>query len=285
MSEKKRTFTDVGEFMVAAWGPRDIQPGPEYVAMYDKVAARLTKLRDAAHGAIGQLVLVISRRLETHGCSMGMPARLRWPEIDQALRLGTLTEPGLVMDIDRNDVTKDLRCSLSTAQHAYAWYGMGWNTRLYSGPITDDILNSFWMHYDTPLEGAERTVHGPIKQLEVIAGDKAVLHWARHDSRVILVRDMARLLGRELSFPALTERIQRDRTFHAGAIEPLWAERVELLRRIKSVKSRFDDRLEEVERLLRGHLEELKKLGVGDSTPNVHLILHVADQMKIPFPR
>jgi len=274
MPDTKRTFTNVNEFMHAAWGSRESQKNPEYVAMYDTVGARLQKLHDAARAAIDQLVLVIQRETRSARCGV---IRTDLTYTEESYRLGILREPGLTMTAGDGVHL----VALVTDRYAIAWRDLGkWRTAVVDGAIKDDVLCSFWLHLDT-------------QKLEVVAGDEAVFAWAKKNGTEILLRDMANPLGREVSFDALTERITRERNAHADAIEPLWAERIELLRRIKSVKSRFDaddafflswtdrDRLEEVERLLRYRLEELKKLGINDTTPNIHLIRHIAQQMKI----
>ncbi len=312
MSEKQ-VFTNVDEFMRATWGARAEQKDDRYRAEYDKVAARLQKLHDAVRSAIDQLVLVISRELKTHGCSMGMPARMLWPLIEQHLWLGILAEPGLTLTVDRKGlVTDQIIGTLTTSQFVRAWQALSrWHTRLDSGPITDGILNSFQFHLDTPLEGSEDALCGPVNRLEVIAGDEAVFAWAVKYEKEELVQIMARLLGREMVFPTLQVRHREERDRLARDIEAYWVRSCTLRLRIQAVEEagkrgagvisldgtsltpceNLDDafwislgdrnRLEESDRNLFRMLRRLIELGVDDTTPNINLIRHILQHLGI----
>ncbi len=310
MSKEKLTFTDVLPFMHAVWGPREKQPGHE--DLYDAAGRRLVKLQGLAQSALGELILVIRRTVETMGCSMGMPSPLRWPRVEMTLQLGVLQPPGFMMGVIPGPM-KDAVCQLMTVRNIHAWHGMGkWCTRMEEGPIGDNLLNLFWLHLDVPLE-VSAPFRDPEKRLEVIAGDEAVYAWFTDEGELPLLRKMGRELGLTIDFPALREYDVRTRAALASALEPLWAGYNHLRSQIAGVMNagkRGDgvisldgvsitlceteddahiltwgmrDKLKEFENNLRRHLDMLRELGVDDTTPNIHLIRHIAEKLKVPL--
>lgn len=307
MVEGPQVFTDVKALMHAAWGPRS---GQDHEDLYDKIGQRLEKLRTLAVGAIGQLVLVIDRKDESYGCSMGRPTRSTWPRVEETLRLGILQGPGIVFTHDRDDFPS-VGCRLTTTQYVRAWYGASdWCIRSEAGPIRDDSLNIFWLHLDEPLK-VSAPFSEPEKRLEVVAGNEAVYAWFAEADKLPVIRKMGRELGLTLDFPALREHDTRERKAIADSLEQLWAEQKVLRARIAKIMAAgkagvgpvsldgvsltllesADDavfvawgdrsRLQELEQRLRRHMEKLRELGVDDSTPNIHLIRHIAQQLKV----
>lgn len=273
---ESKMFTRVNEFMRTAFGSRTALESAKERALYDSIGARLRKLHDAVHGAIGQFVLVIKKRL---GSDEGCFKHVFSPHVEASFRLGILQAPGLIMTANDSGILGRTQIDLVTSHYTRTWRGVGgWSIRVKSGPIKDDILDSFWMHLDTLLEGSERPRHGPVKRLEVVVGNEAVFAWATREHYELLVRDMVRSLGREVSFPALAKRQEHDRNARASAIESLWAEYLTLRGR-EGARRRF----EEVLQVLGRTLEELKELGIDEATPNVHLIRHIAQQFKFPL--
>lgn len=314
----KKTFTSVDEFMLKAWGktPPDNPPGNEAVTLYREVHARLTRLQQRALVAFGQPVVVINRRAETTGCSMGMPVRLRWPRIEESLNVGILQSPGLTMSVDREGlVTDTLTCALATDGHVRAWGALGrWHTRKDDGPITDDVLHPWWYRLEVPMEDSERSLRGPLAHVEIVVGADDVYAWAAREGTEYLLRDALRLLDREVTFGALTKRMDRDRAANAAALERLWTECQTVAARVRSVQTAgregagvistdgFSltlceneddafwitlgdrDRLKSLVAELRRRLATLRDLGVNDATPNIHLIRHISQKLNEPMP-
>ena len=205
--------------------------------------------------------------------------------------LGVLQEPGLILEFATTPFN-DPSISLATKRHVSAWQAMGgWNSQVKEGPIAEDPIRQYWNSLDVPmrLRNPLNRIGRPVR-LQVFAGDKAVQAWAAKGHELLL-RRLAREIGRYVSFPALTESLERERAAAANALEPLWTEQVRLTRTIAAVRARTDndsavfmtwgerEQLKELERLLKGHLQNLKDYGVDDATPNIHLIRHIAQQL------
>jgi hypothetical protein len=173
----------------------------------------------------------------------------------------------------------------------------GWMKEKRDGCINDDIIYSFWMYLNEPLEGTPwHPYGGPEKRLEVIAGNNAVFDWAEQENEELLLRDMARMLDYEVTFPALTKRIERDRDAIANDIESLWPEYFALAKVVADLIKRFgeDDaslatwrqraQLKAVKEQLSTDIAKLIEYGINDAMPNLHLIRHVAQKLGITLP-
>ncbi|HXK36152.1 MAG TPA: hypothetical protein VJ553_01045 [Candidatus Paceibacterota bacterium] len=312
MPKTTRTFPTLDAFIDASWGKRP-RMDKASCAYYDTIVGRLRKLDSLVRPAIGQLAIMIKRDERFYGCTgFGYEPRDEDYSLDTHLKMCVLREPGLVLE----ETESGPLISLAAAQHVSAWYGLGdWRTELRLGPIREDPIWTFWRGLDVPmkLRNSLNQLGNPV-HIEVLAGDQNVIAWAsRGGSRAKLVHRMARMLGRDLSFPALTEELTYERGARIRAIDALWLERATLKRRIDAIMDagrrgvgavsldgvsvtlcEDDDdariitiadreRLRIVEANLREHLGSLRELGVDDSTPNIHLVRHVAQQLGVPL--
>jgi hypothetical protein len=295
-ANEKQTFTDVDEFMTAVWGSRPSRNSADLVH-YDRIRDRLTGLKHGVNGAIGELVLVIQRSLEPSS-SMMMPHNPRDLYVDSRYKLCRVSEPGLLITFGCERGFDEAVVSISATAFVAAWRGMsGWMKEKRDGCINDDIIYSFWMYLNEPLEGTPwHPYGGPEKRLEVIAGNNAVFDWAEQENEELLLRDMARMLDYEVTFPALTKRIERDRDAIANDIESLWPEYFALAKVVADLIKRFgeDDaslatwrqraQLKAVKEQLSTDIAKLIEYGINDAMPNLHLIRHVAQKLGITLP-
>lgn len=170
------TFTDVQQFMHAAWGPRAEHDQDDKV-LYDAIGARLSKLHDAVHAAIDQPAVVIDRLQLEDG-----------PR--DYLCIGFLREPGLEMYVHPDSVLH-LRSRLVTggahARTCYSESARAWQTELIThDDIWDDPDHPFWLHLDTP-------------RVEVLVGYTAISRWViDYVGYAMPIRAAERLLGHNI---------------------------------------------------------------------------------------
>ena len=214
--------------------------------------AVLAKMERQLKAHVGQLVLVIVRRMVDYGCSMGMPARRIFPIREEGFRLGVISSPGFLMR--KSSEYLSWNTAITTDKHVVRGTPM-------PGPIEDDVFAPFLTCLDKPLQGDTFSVRERTA-LQVVAGDQAVCEWAIAEQEEERIQTMARLLDHYLVFRTLVERRRQERNHLAQQIEQDWLSR------------RSDGDLVRT-------LRRLIELGVDEAMPNIHLVRHIAQHFRI----
>ncbi|MCC6405386.1 MAG: hypothetical protein IT405_03295 [Candidatus Yanofskybacteria bacterium] len=304
-AQKVRTFQSVNELIERMW-PERPPAGHSHRAFYDTATTTLRELERLVCQAIGAPVLVVHRHESFQGCvGFGYTPRDEDYTVSKTCLLGIVRQPGLLLT--RRDGDLFPRVEITVDRHVWAGDAMmNRSVHVATGNICGNAHASpvtGWEGLNIPLRARNpwNALNKPLCT-EVIVGDEAVCAWAKKHHHELFLRDAFRQLGYAIASPAIDERVTTERVRHANALEPLWLKRRMLHNRIEALTScilngehpiwegeadariathKDREELANVERQLREHMSKLAEYGVGDATPNIHLIRHIAEQLGI----